>query len=87
MKSELDSGLTENVVVRVSPKEKALLEKYAKKEGASLSGYVRGTMLADMAIMHGDTEAMKIIFTLAKEKLWLKFDRKFSPFREKESAR
>jgi hypothetical protein len=78
MKQE-SSSLSENIVIRVSAKEKALMDKYARKEGWSLSEYVRATMLTDLAVMHGDIEAMKIIFGAAKEKMASRFDRKFRP--------
>jgi len=82
MKKEIEPALTENVVIRVSPKEKALLDKYARKEGWSISEYVRATMLADMAMMQGDTEAMKIIFHAAREKLVRRFNKKFRPLQQ-----
>lgn len=79
MKQETDP-LTVNLVIRVSPKEKALLQKYADKEGWTISEYVRGTMITDMAMMHGDVEAMKIIFNKGKQKLAQQFSEKFGPF-------
>ena len=81
MKQDRDSGRTENIVFRVTPQEKALLEKYAKKEGWTVSEYVRATMLTDMAMMQQDVEAMKIVFNSAKDKLAKKFNQKFAPFR------
>lgn len=79
MKQETDP-LTVNMVIRISPKEKALLEKYAKKEGWSVSEYVRATMITDMAMMQQDVEAMKIIFHSAKQKLAHRFSKKLRPF-------
>ena len=79
MKQETDA-LTVNLVIRVSPKEKDLIDKYAKKEGWTLSEYVRATMITDMAMMHGDVEAMKLIFNKGKQKLAQEFSRKFGPF-------
>ena len=83
MKQETDP-LTVNMVIRISPKEKALLEKYAKKEGWTVSEYVRGTMITDMAMMQGDVEAMKIIFNSAKQKLARRFSQKLKPFHTEE---
>jgi len=79
MKHETDP-LTVNLVIRVSPKEKALLEKYAAQEGWSVSEYVRATMITDMAMMHQDVEAMKIVFNKAKQKLAQRFSEKLRPF-------
>lgn len=81
MKEERESALTVNLVIRVSPKEKALIEKYAKKEGWTISEYVRATMVTDMAMMHQDVEAMKIVFDSAKQKLARSFFQKFKPLR------
>ena len=83
MKQEADP-LTVNMVIRISPKEKALLEKYAKKEGWSVSEYVRATMITDMAMMYQDVEAMKIVFNAAKQKLAQRFSRKLRPFHVEE---
>lgn len=83
MKQETDH-LTVNMVIRISPKEKALLEKYAKKEGWSVSEYVRATMITDMAMMYQDVEAMKIVFNAAKQKLAQRFSRKLRPFHVEE---
>ena len=79
MKKEAEPALTENVVIRVSAKEKALLEKHAKKEGWTLSEYIRSTMITDMALHYGDVQAMKIVFNDAREKLARKFNQKFRP--------
>jgi len=79
MRSDTDS-LTVNIVVRVSPKEKALMEKYATQEGWSVSEYIRATMITDMAMMHQDVNAMKIVFNNAKQKLAQRFSDKLRPF-------
>lgn len=86
MKHDTDP-LTVNLVIRVSPKEKALIEKYAEKEGWTLSEYVRATMITDMAMMHHDVEAMKIIFNKGKQKLVQQLNRKFRPFHAGEPQR
>lgn len=83
MKQETDP-LTVNMVIRISPKEKALLEKYAKKEGWTVSEYVRATMITDMAMMYQDVEAMKIVFNAAKQKLAQRFSQKLRPFHVEE---
>lgn len=83
MKQDTDA-LTVNIVIRVSPKEKALMEKYAKKEGWTLSEYVRATMITEMAMLQGDVEAMKIIFNSAKQKLAHRFSKKLRPFQADE---
>ena len=77
--------LTVNIVIRVSPKEKSLLEKYADKEGWSVSEYIRATMITDMAMMHQDVEAMKIVFNKAKQKLAHRFSEKLRPFHVQKS--
>ncbi|BFU93492.1 MAG: hypothetical protein NTNFB02_02140 [Nitrospira sp.] len=86
MKAETDI-LTVNIVVRVSPKEKALLEKYAAQEGWSVSEYIRATMITDMAMMHQDVEAMKIVFNKAKQKLAQRFSEKLRPFHTQKPER
>ena len=62
MKKDADSGRTENIVVRVTPREKALLEKCAKEEGCGVSEFMRGAAIIDMATS-GNVEAMKIAFS------------------------
>lgn len=79
MKADTDP-LTVNIVIRVSPKEKALLEKYAAAEGWSVSEYIRATMITDMAMMHQDVDAMKIVFNKARQKLAQRFGEKLRPF-------
>ena len=86
MKHDSDP-LTVNLVIRVSPKEKALLDKYAQKEGWTLSEYVRATMITDMAMMHQDVEAMKIIFNKGKQKLAQRLSHKLRPFHADEAKR
>lgn len=62
MKKEADSGRTENIMVRVTPQEKALIEKCAKEDGCGVSEFMRGAALIDMATS-GNVEAMKIVFS------------------------
>lgn len=85
-RDDVDSTLTESVVVRVSKKERTLLNKYADKEGWSVSEYIRATMLTEMAMMQGDIEAMQIIFNSAKRKLADRFTRKFQPFQREKAG-
>lgn len=62
MKKETDSGRTENIMVRVTPREKELIAECAKKEGCGVSEFVRSAAIIDMAL-NGNVEAMKIIFS------------------------
>ncbi len=48
---------TEVINFRVTPKEKELIERLAKKEDVPVSGYIRGSVLMDM-LTSGDAEAM-----------------------------
>ena len=48
---------SEVINFRVTPKEKALIERLAKKEDVPVSGYIRGSVLMDM-LTSGDAEAM-----------------------------
>ncbi|MDR4470823.1 MAG: DUF6290 family protein [Nitrospira sp.] len=45
---------------RVNDEEKALIEKCAKKEGMTVSEYIRASMLMSM-VMDGEVQALKII--------------------------
>lgn len=45
---------------RVNDDEKALIEKCAKKEGMTVSEYIRASMLMSM-VMDGEVQALKII--------------------------
>jgi hypothetical protein len=45
---------------RVNDEEKALIEKCAKKEGMTVSEYIRASMLISM-VMDGELQALKII--------------------------
>jgi hypothetical protein len=62
MKKETESGRTENIMVRVTPREKALIAKCAEDEGWGISEFMRGAAIMDMALS-GNVEAMKIIFS------------------------
>lgn len=50
---------TELMQFKVTPKERALIEKCADKQGLSVSEYVRAAVIMDM-ILEGDVGAMKI---------------------------
>ena len=86
MKHDTDS-LTVNLVIRVTPKEKGLIDKCADKEGWTTSEYVRATMITDMAMMHQNVEAMKIIFNKGKQKLAQRLSHKLRPFHADEAKR
>ena len=51
---------TQLLQFRVNDEEKALIEKCAKKEGMTVSEYVRASMLMSM-VMDGELQALKII--------------------------
>ncbi|HXX75805.1 MAG TPA: DUF6290 family protein [Nitrospiraceae bacterium] len=51
---------TQMLQFRVNDEEKALIEKCAKKEGMTVSEYVRASMLMSM-VMDGELQALKII--------------------------
>jgi hypothetical protein len=44
----------------VTPEEKRMIERHAKKHGQTVRGYLRGCYLIDM-VMTGDAQAVKII--------------------------
>jgi hypothetical protein len=56
----MEINKTEVMQFRVSPREKVLIEKCAKKEGMTVSDYVRSCMLMEM-IIDGEGEALKIV--------------------------
>jgi hypothetical protein len=51
---------TELMQFKVTPKEKELIETFAKKQGDTVSEYVRAAVLMDM-ILEGNVGAMKIV--------------------------
>lgn len=51
---------TQMMQFRVNDEEKALIEKCAKKEGMTVSEYIRASMLMSM-VMDGEMQALKII--------------------------
>lgn len=54
---------TEVLNFRVTPKEKELIERLAKKEDVAVSQYIRGSVMMDM-LTSGDAEAMMYAMTL-----------------------
>ncbi len=78
MKEE-DAQRTEVMQFRVTPREKALIEKYAHKQDVTVSQYVRGSLIMEMATIEADVEAMKIVFKTigkaAKDTLKQRFSR------------
>lgn len=85
MKDE-DTQRTEVMQFRVTPKERALIEKYANKDGVTVSQYVRGTLVMDMAIVQGDVQAMKIVFATIGKAASDSIKKKFSRSLAEEKA-
>lgn len=54
---------TEVINFRVTPKEKEIIERLAKKEDVPVSQYIRGSVMMDM-LTSGDAEAMMYAMTL-----------------------
>ena len=60
-KNEADrSDRTEIITLKVTAKEKALIEKYAEKDDCTVAQYLRGLAFFDM-FTRGDTEVIKMI--------------------------
>jgi len=51
---------TELMQFKVTPEERKLIEKVAKKEGSTVSEYVRAAIIMDM-VLEGEVGAMKIV--------------------------
>lgn len=73
MKKEVELGRTENIVVRVTSHEKALIARCAEAEGCGVSEFMRGATIMDMAI-GGNVEAMKIVFSAVGTHMRNKFN-------------
>lgn len=58
----MSSARTELMQFKVSPEERALIEKCAKKEKITVSEYVRTSLLMEM-VLDGEFQAMKIVAT------------------------
>lgn len=67
---------TETLQFKVSEQERKLIEKCAKDEATTVSRFVRGSVLLQMA-MEGNGEAVKIIAREVGEKAYAEFRRKF----------
>ncbi len=85
MKAE-DAQKTEVIQFRATPKERALLEKHAKKDGLTVSEYVRATLIMEMATLGGDVEAMKIVFSVIGKAASDSIKKKFSRSLAEEKA-
>jgi len=53
---------------KVTPREQKLIERHAKKEGVTVSDYVRNTVYLDM-VMAGDVEAIRIVGRKLRDRL------------------
>lgn len=56
----MSSARTELMQFKVSPEERALIEKCAKKEKMTVSEYVRASLLMEM-VLDGELQALKIV--------------------------
>ena len=56
----MGSPRTELMQFKVTPEERRLIEKTAKKQECTVSEYVRGAVIMDM-ILEGEVGAMKIV--------------------------
>lgn len=53
---------------KVTPQEQRLIERHAKKEGMTVSEYVRTTVYLDM-VMAGDLEAIRVVGRKLRDRL------------------
>ena len=51
---------TELMQFKVTPEERKLIEKVARKQGCSVSEYVRSAVIMDM-VLEGEVDAMKVV--------------------------
>ena len=63
------AGRTELMQFKVTPEEKRIIERRAKKEGTNTSSYIRGCVLMEM-VLDGDFEAMKVVGAEVGRKVW-----------------
>lgn len=61
---------------RVKPEEQRLIERHAKREGMTVSGYVRRAVLFDM-MMDGDWEATKHLGSEIRAEVLKRMSRRF----------
>jgi hypothetical protein len=64
------------VSFRVKPEEQRLIERHAKKEGVTISSYVRGAVLFDM-VMGGDWDAFKHVASGARAEVLRRMSERF----------
>ena len=64
------------VSFRVKPEEQRLIERHAKKEGVTISSYVRGAVLFDL-IMSGDWDAFKHVASGVRAKVLRRMNERF----------
>lgn len=63
LKNAVKEDRTEVINIRVTPTEKAIMERLAKMENIPVSQYIRGSVVMDM-LTSGDAEAMTYAITL-----------------------
>lgn len=56
----MGTARTELMQFKVTPEERTLIEACAKKQGASVSEYVRSCVIMEM-VLDGEVKAMKIV--------------------------
>jgi hypothetical protein len=56
----MGTSRTELMQFKVTPEERKLIEKVSKRQGCTVSEYVRSALLMDM-ILEGEVGAMKIV--------------------------
>lgn len=65
----MTSNRSELMQFKVTPEEKRIIERRAKKEGVTASNYIRGCVLMEM-VLDGDFEAMKVVGAEVGRKVW-----------------
>lgn len=65
----MSTSRSELMQFKVTPEERRIIEKRAKKEGTTTSNYIRGCVLMEM-VLDGDFEAMKVVGTEVGRKVW-----------------
>ena len=69
MEVAMGGSRSELMQFKVTPEERRIIEKRAKKEGTSTSNYIRGCVLMEM-VLDGDFQAMKIVGAEVGRKVW-----------------
>lgn len=67
---------TLNLIVRVTEKEKALIEDAAHREGLNVSEYIRLAVVMDMALHGPKKKTWKLILENTVHKVYEKFDKR-----------